>query len=249
MILTPPAALVVAHPGHELRLFRWLELDRPTVFVLTDGSGHSGRSRLPSTRAVLAAVGCQAGSIIGPLTDAAVYRAIIDGDVTKISAITLELADEIARAGFRSVVSDAVERYNPTHDLCWFMANLAALRASRSTGRPIDRFSYAVVGHAGAGITITLDDEVFQRKMETARGYEDLADDVAELTARLGADGLRREVFTPTPAGAPVPEPLARKPYFESRGEEQVATGKYETVLRYDEHFVPFVRKLIATVA
>jgi hypothetical protein len=31
------AALVVAHPGHELRVFHWLRLARPCVFVLTDG--------------------------------------------------------------------------------------------------------------------------------------------------------------------------------------------------------------------
>lgn len=31
------AALVVAHPGHELRVYGWLEQARPRVFVLTDG--------------------------------------------------------------------------------------------------------------------------------------------------------------------------------------------------------------------
>ena len=34
------AVLVVAHPGHELRVHGWLELARPTVCILTDGSGH-----------------------------------------------------------------------------------------------------------------------------------------------------------------------------------------------------------------
>jgi hypothetical protein len=33
------AALVIAHPGHELRALHWLRLSRPCVFVLTDGSG------------------------------------------------------------------------------------------------------------------------------------------------------------------------------------------------------------------
>ena len=35
--------LFVAHPGHELCVHGWLEIARPKVFVLTDGSGRSGR--------------------------------------------------------------------------------------------------------------------------------------------------------------------------------------------------------------
>ncbi|CAN7202316.1 hypothetical protein LJR219_000551 [Phenylobacterium sp. LjRoot219] len=37
-------ALAVAHPGHELRLAKWVELTRPTVFILTSGS-RSGDDR------------------------------------------------------------------------------------------------------------------------------------------------------------------------------------------------------------
>src|SRR4051794_29308473 len=51
------AALVVAHPGHELRVHGWIEAVRPLVHVLTDGSGSSGRSRLESTRRVLGPTG------------------------------------------------------------------------------------------------------------------------------------------------------------------------------------------------
>ena len=41
-------ALVVAHPGHELRVYGWLALRKPDVYILTDGSGHTGNSRLDS---------------------------------------------------------------------------------------------------------------------------------------------------------------------------------------------------------
>jgi len=244
MIVPSPAALVVAHPGHELRLFRWLERERPTVFVLTDGSGRSGRSRLDSTRAVLAATGCASGSIMGRFTDEAIYRAIVDRDVDGIAAVTLELSDAIARGGFQSVVADAIELYNPAHDLCAAMTSLAVVRASRMTGRAIERFAYAVVSALGDGLTIVLDDDAFRRKMEMAHRYDDLAVDVDELTARVGVDALRREVFTPIDPNAELPDEPPEKPYFETRGEEQVAAGKYATVLRYREHFLPLVKAL-----
>jgi hypothetical protein len=38
------AAVVVTHPGHEVRIHGWLERERSLVFVLTDGAGRaSGR--------------------------------------------------------------------------------------------------------------------------------------------------------------------------------------------------------------
>ena len=40
------AALILGHPGHELRVYGWTRSIRPLTFVITDGSGASGISRL-----------------------------------------------------------------------------------------------------------------------------------------------------------------------------------------------------------
>jgi len=50
-------ALIIAHPGHELRVHHWLEKTRPLVFVLTDGSGRTAQSRLHSTTRILERAG------------------------------------------------------------------------------------------------------------------------------------------------------------------------------------------------
>src|SRR5438105_9826273 len=75
------ALLVVAHPGHELRLFGWLCSARPDVLVLTDGSGHSGRSRIEATRNVLLMTGARAGAVFGEFTDRQLYAALLQADV------------------------------------------------------------------------------------------------------------------------------------------------------------------------
>jgi hypothetical protein len=247
-VLSSPAALVVAHPGHELRLFRWLELDKPAVFVLTDGSGRSGQSRVASSLAVLDATGSSAGSIVGRFTDREIYQAIIEGDIGRVLRTTLDLARSLANGEFRSVVADALEFYNPTHDLCSVMAGLAARHAARISGCEIDRYEYAVTAPAVAGITIELDDETFARKMAQAQQYEDVAADINELIRNVGRDALRREVLTPIVDSALLREPRT-KPYYELRGEEQVAAGRYESVLRHREHFVPFVESLTAAMS
>lgn len=90
-----PAALVVGHPGHELRLFRWRERAHPVVFVLTDGSG-SGRSRTRSTQDLLEATGSSPGVVLGAFTDVELYQAIMKRDVPAMAAVVERVAESLA---------------------------------------------------------------------------------------------------------------------------------------------------------
>lgn len=242
-----PAALIVGHPGHELRLFRWLECAHPVVFVITDGSG-SGRPRTTSTREVLAAAGCAPGAVLGAFTDLEIYQAMLKGDVTGVAAVTERIADSLAALGVRSVVADAFEFYNPTHDLCSVVARLAASRAQEGSGVEIQCFDYAVTGPAtAAGLVVELEAADVVRKIEAAYRFENLSNDVTELLAAVGRDDLACEVLRPLANAINLPSP-GRKPYYEAHGETRVASGRYREVLRYEQHFVPFVRALAETV-
>ncbi len=75
-----PAALIVGHPGHELRVHGWLEVARPLVFVLTDGSGRTGNSRVSSTKSIVNQAGATPGRLFGAITDEAAYEAILNHD-------------------------------------------------------------------------------------------------------------------------------------------------------------------------
>src|SRR5882762_8530404 len=103
------AALVIAHPGHELRVYQWLRLTRPLCFVLTDGSGRSGKSRLDSTTKLLEQNGAQPGSIYGRLTDHAFYADILKGEFKLFIDLAAELARELMQQEIGYVVGDAVE--------------------------------------------------------------------------------------------------------------------------------------------
>src|SRR4051794_38761712 len=108
-LVTTRAALVVGHPGHELRVFHWLELHRPLVFVLTDGSGGRGEARIESTTALLRSVGARAGSIYGRASDRRVYEAVLGGETGFFTGLAEELAEALAKEGIELVVGDAVE--------------------------------------------------------------------------------------------------------------------------------------------
>jgi hypothetical protein len=248
--MTPsPAALVIAHPGHELRLHHWLERARPRVFVITDGSGSgSGRSRIQSTIDILEATGCTSGSILAAYADHEVYRMLLNGDVDPVLAMTLELEKSLIADGTRAVVADACEWYNPTHDLCSVMARLAAQRAGVATSRRIASYEYAVTEAASVeGETLALDDAALSRKTAAAHRYEALTPEVQTLIAKIGVDALRREVLRPVATDLALVEPRA-KPFYETYGESRVAAGQYGTVIRYEQHFRPFVTRLIAAL-
>src|SRR5258706_6315863 len=102
-------ALVVAHPGHELRVHRWIETQRPEVCVLTDGSGHTNRSRVPSTTRTLESMGARPGPIYGRFTDYECYRMFETGDVAAPTSVVDELADWFVAREFTDVACDAVE--------------------------------------------------------------------------------------------------------------------------------------------
>src|SRR5436309_14218796 len=84
------AALVVAHPGHELRVHHWLESTHPRVFVLTDGSGARNEGRIESTSNILRRVGSTSGSIYGAYTDRRIYQLVLDGRHDEIVRLTEE---------------------------------------------------------------------------------------------------------------------------------------------------------------
>jgi hypothetical protein len=225
-----PAVLVVGHPGHELRVHRWLEVCRPRVHVLTDGSGRDRSARLGETTAVLTGAGATPGSVYGRISDAAVYTNLLSGRVDGFIALAEELADDFRDAGW--VIADAAEGYNPTHDLCRMIVDAAL----RRLGRPLPNFEFVLAPGAPEGpaaLSLELEDDALARKLAAARGYRGLQ---AEVTAveRLGIDALRREVLSPARPASESRDP----PFYETFGRTRVADGQYGRPILYRPHVV-----------
>ena len=248
-----PPALVVAHPGHELRLHGWMERRKPTVFVLTDGSGHSRRSRLDSTTCVLQRCGATPGSIYGRFTDAELYALILGGQTSRLCALAGELADQLVLLRISTLVGDGVEGYNPSHDLCQYLMRAAARLAAARTGRPTACYQYPVVGHPGDGreeppgdgtVQLTLDPPTVQRKLAAAASYPELKDEVEQALAKYGHAAFAVECLRRSDLRREEERLSREPPFYETHGERQVAAGYYASVIRYKQHFQPLVRAL-----
>ncbi len=256
----PAAALVVAHPGHELRVYGWMERTRPLVFVLTDGSGAASRSRLAETTALLARLGATAGSIYGRLTDRELYAALLAGRHDGLQALAAELAAALGRARVGVVAGDAAEGFNPGHDLCRLLLNAAVARLAAAGGPPIENLEFPLDAAPerpapggepsretpGGGCRLVLDDAALARKLAAARAYAGLGDEVERALGRYGAEAFRVERLRPVTYGLDLAPRLPDPPPYERFGAERVAAGRYREVLTFRRHMAPAAERLRA---
>jgi len=111
--------LILAHPGHELRIHHWLEIAKPRVYLLTDGSGGKETSRTGYSRDVVDSTGATCGAVFGDIPDGAWYEALLAGDHDFLAGVFSRMRADLATAGNVQIVSDAVDGYNPIHDLAY----------------------------------------------------------------------------------------------------------------------------------
>ena len=244
-------ALIIAHPGHELRVHHWLETTKPVVLVLTDGSGSSQHSRLQSTTHLLQRAGARAGAIYGLFSDAEMYMALMNQEFAVFLELLERTANLLAQEEIDLVAGDAIEGYNPSHDICRYLINAALELVLRKTGRRIRNYDFPVVGsprrQPGAGraapVEICLDDPAWQRKLEASEEYPELAAEVEKTLATLGQQALREECLYPVDAMADrAVHPDI--PFYERHGEKRCQEGVYKNVIRYRQHVRPIAEAL-----
>jgi hypothetical protein len=244
-------ALVVGHPGHELRVFGWMSEYKPRVYVMTDGSGRHGVSRVPSTARLIGGLDAEPGEIFGLVSDAEIYHAILERNCS----LFLNIADAIASSFLRNridfVAGDATEGFNPTHDICRTLVNAAVLMARRASGTPILNYEFCLTewqqdceeSHGGRCLHFRLDDELLDQKLNAAEAYVELRNEVRQGIAKRGKEYFRIECLKE------IAEPMLLDqnpgiPFYESWGEERVSKGKYGSVIRLKEHMLPISKAI-----
>lgn len=226
---------------------------RPVVHVLTDGSGSGGESRLESTTRVLNEVGASPGTIYGRLSDREIYRAMLAGEHARFISLAEELAAALASSGATMVAGDAVEGFNPSHDVCRYVIN-AAVRIATAAGHQIASYGFALDGAPDAcpeplrhqAVRVELDDDALDRKLRAAHGYPELRSEVESALARFGKEPFRAECLWPIDVSDPYGLDPNSIPFYESYGAGRVASGAYEHVVTFRGHVQPLADALMS---
>ncbi len=241
----PPTALIVAHPGHELLLHHFMEQVRPIVFVLTDGSGSHGQDRTGFSRDVIQRAGAVVGPLFGPASDRDWYQSILAGELGMFQAARETIVAACKALGVTRLVGDAVELFNPMHDLCAAVAAAVASDLASLGGGDIQVFDFAIESEppeAAESVELALDAEALARKLAAAQSYLPLIAEILPRTAAsaaLATERLRRtdglELWPGQPPG---------DPFYETFGRGRIAEGAYRDLITYAGHVRPIAAAL-----
>lgn len=235
------AALVVAHPAHEIRVLHWLSLVRPRTYILTQGSrsGADTTRRRASERLIESC-----GARVAPWAsawDRDIYRMLLEGDHTDLLRWTDDLATDFVADEVDLVVADSWQLYNVAHDITYVMANLAAKRAASMLGRAVTLLTYPVVpAKMAAATTITaaaatlhLDASAAAAKRAAIDIIPDIALEAASIDRAEGEDAHVHECFLAPLAIESILQTPLEAPLYENFGEARVRAGTYFEVVRW----------------
>jgi hypothetical protein len=246
------SALIVAHPGHELCVFRWMEEFQPLYCCITEGSGGTGMSRIASTTALLDSVGAARGPIFGRYRDKEVYQLLLDGTVDVFADMATELADFLMEAGVAQVAGDAVEGFNPVHDVCRFVIDGAVDIVRSRTGHVLRNHDFVLDGQPDAcpeamrseATRLDLDQAALDRKIAAALAYPELREEVSLALKRFGRNAFAVEYLRPSMTHVMIRRFDHERPAYETYGKTRVDEHQYDEIIRYREHVLP-VRQAI----
>ena len=242
--------------------------------MLTDGSGLANEPRLPVTTELIKTARATTGSIYGRVTDKQVYRALLAKDTGFFVDLANDLADVLALEKFDYVACEAVEGYNPTHDICRLVTGAALSHANHHSDHRTEGYEFSLIKRGRAhqdtpqedSIYLRLDDTELLEKINIMRGHPHLRDEVTAglegkgLTALSDSPELAAEVEALVEGMGPEAfrfEHLRRFndkvtsltpaiPFYERYAEMLVRSGKYTHPIRFSEHIVPIAESLRA---
>lgn len=215
------------------------------MHIVTDGSGSSSTPRIEQSAELLRSLGARPGAIFGRLTDREAYAMILEGNTPLLLSLVDDLAASVAAERTATIVVDALEGYNPVHDLCRLIAGAAMAMA----GVDGALYEYAVVNPPAsmdAAVAVDLDDGEFAAKIERARRAAAVLPDIDELLSRHGAEAYRRETLGRVADWTDIGD--GEPPLYERYGEERVAAGRYARTIRRNEQMLALRDALRAQV-
>ena len=183
--------LYVAHPGHELALADWIGKRRPTINILTDGSGSENRERLTSSKSFIKSRNASRGSIFGRYTDKQIYARILDQSISEFHGLIEEIIEDWSVQPPDVVVVDELDGHNPAHDLMNLLVSIACQRYTSRSGRSPGLFSFYLsspLSHTDIADTHRLDEASYQGKLRDIQAYGVKPRSVDLVTYRLGFD-------------------------------------------------------------
>lgn len=240
---------VFSHPNHELAVLGLLRRLQPHVVFLTDGGG---QRRVDETKRGLESIDLLQKATFLNHSERSFYEGLLRKDSAFFSTVAFEVQRVHDRVGADQVICDAVEYYNPVHDMTlpivahskgedWSdVFEIPLIFQKSGGGEKYEVQSAPSSNHEAIAIILTE-----QERASKLRGLNEIYGILRETLGALllGAKhALEREVLIP--AADPLRTPPADvEVRYERRAKELKSAGKVEDEIRRS-HYVETVAGL-----
>ncbi|MDR3415400.1 MAG: hypothetical protein P4L83_04360 [Nevskia sp.] len=252
------AVMIFSHPNHELAILGTVQRFRPHMIFLTDGGG---AERVGDSRHGLESIGALERACFLNHPEDDLYRALLERRTDFFRELALQVRSILDRLDFDAVYCDAIEFYNPLHDLAlpltrkalepWpglpvFEVPLIYQTADAAERYEIQRAPAALLPR---GSWVNLDAAEWRVKVEAQRhSYGSLSSQLGGLISGSTYLRARRELFLAARADLPLPA-AGQVLRYDRRGEELRRAAAVEQAISYSGHYVPMYRSLCAAPA
>lgn len=248
-----PVLALFGHPGHELLVGQLLADSGATVCWLSDGSGGAQNDRSEYTRSLLARCNCPVGPVHGFASDRAIYAAMMAADIGFFDSAINSLEEIIISLRPSVIITDPVEYFNPVHDLANTITDILIEKFSRQ------RLTVAKLVYANEypeqfaaetpAVSRTLTAPEQDQQQARLEAYLPLRAEWQRLqsTGKLASMDTERLYRDPMRlADIPAASGTRYKSvYYEDYGRKAVARGIYRSCLTFEDHALPFARRLV----
>ncbi len=244
--------MIFGHPSHELALFGMLQREPAEILIIDDGGGPR---READSRQGLATIGLQARYLSHP--ESAFYKALLARDVEYFRHVTDQLRRVIEEVEPDEIYCDAVEFYNPVHDVTLPMVRtaLGSRRAKifevplvyqEDAPGEVYRIQRVPPALAGRRISYELTAEQVEKK-DVARLtiYSNLREQAGPEFMTAPREYLAHEEVLHASHELPAPG-HGRKLRYEWRARLLRSQGLIREVITYADHYMPAMRALTA---
>jgi hypothetical protein len=248
--LKQKTVVVFSHPNHEIAILALLKKVRPFIIFLTDGGG---KAREDETRKGLRSIGLLDNAIFLSHPEQAFYDGLLHVNSDYFHHIAHQVRNLLKNTKPEQILCDAVEFYNPVHDLTLAIVGSADDAPWAGTyevpllyQKPQGKESYGVqtVPDGQPRQEFALSAEETELKTSALREtYSILRETLGPLLLSSPAALTTETIF---PASSPLrwPDP-GRLLRYERRAAALKAEGKVESEITHSFHFLPVVAQLL----
>jgi hypothetical protein len=244
---------VFSHPNHEVAVYGLLQRLRPRLIFLTDGGGEE---RVRQTKEGLERLGLGDRALFVNHSESSFYDALLNKDIKFFKSIATLLESLMKSMKPDQILCDAVEFYNPVHDIA-----LPLVMSAVGIGGPVfevplvyqksneDKEEYAVqrapVEWSKEQTLFHLSKEELAAKMQVFDGNYEILKDVVLNGLRCAPKEISESeavIRSRNPAREPEPSVALR---YEWRAKKLLLEGKVQRIITRNGNYLPLVNSLL----